>query len=241
MLQDTRMDNSSPPHAGEKAPGTWLAVRFVVSTLLLVSGRLPAAAQTTEHPHIEPAAIKSETCLTCHPNKKEGKFVHTAVGMGCESCHQAASENGKTTITLVATGGELCARCHEAEKDPVLHGPYRAGQCLTCHEPHASNFPRQVRAATNLLCLSCHGVNQPDVKVNSEVKTVWLLGGQTLTLEDYRQAVEINLDRSGTRGHPIAGHPITGKDPRNKDATLSCLSCHTPHNSAQPNLMPAGI
>jgi len=199
------------------------------------------AEGTTEHPFIEPSAIKSETCLTCHPDKKEGKFVHSAVAMGCENCHQASSEKGKTAITLVATGGELCAMCHEAKKDPVLHVPYREGQCLICHEPHTSNFPRQARAETNLLCLSCHGVNQPDVKINQEIKTVSLLGGRTLTLDDYRQAVKIGLDRSGTKGHPIVGHPISGRDPRNKDAALNCLSCHAAHSSTWPGLFPPDV
>jgi predicted CXXCH cytochrome family protein len=223
-----------------------LKVKTVVFCLLgfalLLSVDLPVAeGQTTEHPFIEPDAIKSETCLTCHPDKKEGKFVHSAVAMGCESCHQAASENGKTSLALVATGGELCAMCHEAKKDPVLHRPYRDGQCLICHDPHTGNFPRQARVETNVLCLSCHGVNRPDVKVNREVRTVSLLGNQTLSIEDYRLATKIGLDRSGTRGHPIMGHPIAGKDPRQKDATLSCLSCHTPHGSALPKLLPADV
>ncbi|MCJ7502774.1 MAG: cytochrome c3 family protein [Acidobacteriia bacterium] len=214
---------------------------LALGAAILVGAEQIQAQVTTEHPFIEPSAIKSETCLTCHPDKKEGKFVHSAVAMGCENCHQASSENGKTAITLVATGGELCATCHEAKKEPVLHVPYREGQCLICHEPHTSNFPRQVRAETNLLCLSCHGVNQPEVKVNQEIKTVSLLGGRTLTLDDYRQAVKIGLDRSGTKGHPIVGHPVSGRDPRNKDAALNCLSCHASHSSALARLMPADV
>jgi predicted CXXCH cytochrome family protein len=221
--------------------GTTGAFCLLGFALLLIANLRVAAEQTTEHPFIEPDAIKSETCLTCHPDKGEGKFVHFAVAMGCESCHQAASENGKTSMVLVATGGELCAMCHKAKKDPVLHRPYRDGQCLICHDPHTSNFPRQARAETNVLCLSCHGVNRPDVKINREVRTVSLLGSQTLGFEDYRLATKIGLDRSGTSGHPIMGHPITGKDPRKKDARLTCLSCHTSHSSALPNLMPADV
>lgn len=218
------------------------SIKVPVTTLILTVGlflglgQQTAQGQTTEHPFIESKDIKSETCLTCHPDKKEGKFVHTAVGMGCENCHQATSENNKTTITPVATGAELCALCHEAKKDPVLHAPYKVGQCLTCHEPHSSNFPREVRAATNMLCLSCHGVNQPDVKIEKEIQKVSLLGGQTLALDDYRQAPKISLDRSGTRGHPLMGHPVTGQDPRPKGGTLSCLSCHVPHSSTAAKL-----
>jgi predicted CXXCH cytochrome family protein len=230
----------------ETATTKWARISLVLVLLalcaiLLVVTRHMQAEDTTEHPFIQPSAIKSETCLTCHPDKKEGRFVHSAVAMGCENCHQASLENGKTTITLVAMGGELCAMCHQAKRDFVLHVPYQGGQCLICHEPHASNFPGQVRAETNLLCLSCHGVNQPDVKVNHETRTVSLLGGRTLTLDDYHQAVKIGLDRSGTKGHPVTGHPISGRDPRNKDAALNCLSCHVPHNSALPDLMPADV
>jgi predicted CXXCH cytochrome family protein len=215
-----------------------LLLLLLPAVVLLSSSGEIRAQVATEHPFIEAQDIKSETCLTCHPDKKEGKFVHSAVASGCESCHQAASENGKTTITLLATGGELCAMCHEAKSDPVLHGPYKNGQCMICHNPHTSNFPRQLRADTNTLCLSCHGLNQPDVRIDKEVQKVSLPGGQMMTFADYRKSPKIALDRSGTRGHPIMGHPVAGKDPRHKDVTLSCLSCHTPHSSTVANLLP---
>jgi predicted CXXCH cytochrome family protein len=196
------------------------------------------APETTEHPFIEPQDIRSETCLTCHPAKREGKFVHSAVTKGCENCHQAASQNGKTTITLIAIGGELCAICHKVENAPVMHDPYENGLCMICHDPHTSNFPRQARAEANMLCLSCHGVNQPDVKIDEDMQVVSMLGGRTVSFADYRQAPKIGLDRSGIHGHPVAGHPVAGKDPRRKGATLSCLSCHVPHSSAIANLLP---
>jgi predicted CXXCH cytochrome family protein len=141
----------------------------------------------------------------------------------------------------VATGGELCAICHAEKKNPILHGPYKAGQCLVCHDPHTGNFEGLIRVPPNALCLSCHGFAQPGVEANAETKLVTLPGGRTVTFEDYRQAPRVELDRSGTSGHPIMGHPLTGQDPRQKDAKLSCLSCHDPHSSAVPELLPAGL
>jgi len=93
-----------------------LVAMFLSAVILIGFNRRTPAAQTTEHPYIAPDDIKSETCLTCHPDKKEGKFVHTAVGMGCENCHQAASEKEKekTSITLVATGGAGLLYCFAA-------------------------------------------------------------------------------------------------------------------------------
>jgi len=218
-----------------------LACLLVASALFTLGVERLFAEDAVEHPLIETKDIKSETCLKCHPTKNNAKFVHSAVGMGCENCHQAATENNKTTITLLAAGGDLCAMCHEAKKDPVQHEPAKAGQCLVCHDPHTGAYKAQIRAEVNTLCLSCHGVGQPNVKVNSETKLVAVLGRQVISFDEYSQAPKLGLDPSGISGHPIMGHPLTGKDPRTKDTALSCLSCHNPHSSALPKLMPAGV
>ena len=216
----------------ELRPWRWLMLALGAGATL---GVLPChGVDQIEHPFIDQKQIKSETCLTCHPTKQDAKFVHTAIRMGCEICHHAVSENQRTIITLVETGGQLCASCHEAKNEPVLHGPYKAGQCLICHDPHIGAFKDQIRADVNTLCLSCHGLGQPNVKVRAETRQVSVLGNQSLSWEEYRQALKLDLDPSGTLGHPIVGHPVTGKD-------LNCLSCHDPHSSALPNLMPHGI
>jgi predicted CXXCH cytochrome family protein len=90
--------------------------------------------------------------------------------MGCEECHRASSEKGKTTTAPVVTAGRVCARCHEAEKARVLDMPYRGGPCLICHKLHTTNFLRQMRAETIPLSLSCHGVKQPGGEVNQQVE-----------------------------------------------------------------------
>ena len=200
----------------------------------------PATQGSKEHPFVEANDLKPENCVKCHADVQKGKVVHTAMSSGCDTCHQAASANGKTTITDVATGGDLCSMCHEMEKGPVFHGPYKAGECLACHDPHSSNYPKATLAQTNMLCFTCHGANQPGVTVQANTKTVSVLGGQTISLDEYRKAIKIELDRNGATGHPIMGHPISGKVPGKKDVTLSCLSCHAPHSSALPNLMPTG-
>lgn len=201
----------------------------------------PAAPGTKEHPFLEANDLKPENCVKCHAEVQKGKSVHTALSSGCDTCHQAASANGKTTMTDTATGGDLCAMCHEMEKGPVLHAPYKAGECLACHDPHSSDYPKETLARANTLCFTCHAVNQPGVTVQGDMKTVSVLGGQTISLEEYQKAIKIALDRNGATGHPVMGHPMSGKVPGKKDMTLSCLSCHAPHSSALPNLMPPGV
>jgi predicted CXXCH cytochrome family protein len=208
------------------------------SFILLLLGILPLAPfqlhveEPIEHPFLEPKDIKPETCLTCHPEKKEGKFVHSAVGMGCQNCHQAISEKNKTTITLLATGGGLCAKCHEAEKGPVLHGPYRNGQCLICHDPHSSQFQAQTRAAGNSLCLECHAPRLPTAD------TVSLFAPQKILKADFEAIPKIELDPTRSFGHPSANHPVAqAANPLHGGEPMSCLSCHAPHASTLPNLL----
>jgi len=201
----------------------------------------PATQGAKEHPFVEANDLKPENCVKCHADVQKGKFVHTAMSSGCDTCHQAASANGKTTITDVATGGDLCAMCHELEKGPVFHGPYKAGECLVCHDPHSSDYPKATRARTDSLCFTCHGVDQPGVTVQADTKTVSVLGGQTISLDEYQKAPKIGLDPGGATGHPIMGHPLSGKVPGKKDVSLSCLSCHAPHSSTLRNLMPPGV
>jgi len=211
-------------------------VNLTLFSLLLVimasvSRQVPAE-EPIEHPFIEQKDIKSETCLTCHPEKKQGKFVHTAVGTGCENCHQATSEKTKTTITLVATGGDLCAMCHEAAKGPVLHGPYKNGQCLTCHDPHSSEFKAETRAAVNSLCLACHADQQ------AQTETVTLFSSQKISKADFDAIPKIDLDPTQRFGHPWVTHPVAQvADPLHAGEKMSCLSCHTPHASAGENLI----
>ena len=205
---------------------------FLLLAILVVLPHQIPAEEPIAHPLIEQKDIKSETCLKCHPEKKQGKFVHSAVAMGCENCHQATSEKNKTTIVLVATGGDLCAMCHEASKDPVQHGPYKNGQCLICHDPHCSEFKAQTRAVVNSLCLACHALRQ----VQGE--TVALFGSQKISKADFDAIPKIELDPTLRFGHPWVTHPVAQvADPLHTGEKMSCLSCHTPHASAQENLI----
>ncbi len=224
-----------------RSAGLGLPLFILFAIVSLNTSSVHAQEAVTQHPFIAKADIKYETCIICHSAKKEGKHVHTAVPLGCEGCHKVVTEDQKTTITLVAAGGDLCARCHAAEQDQVVHFPYKAGQCLVCHSPHESDFPDQVRASADTLCLSCHGLDRPNVHINRAADLVTMLAGHQISYEEYQLAPKIKLDPSGVSGHPVPGHPVSGKDPRKQDATLSCLSCHSPHGSGADNLLPAGI
>jgi predicted CXXCH cytochrome family protein len=99
-------------------------------------------------------------CATCHESVVAGKNkIHGPVAAGaCESCHKAhSSPNPKL---LVATGRDLCFTCHTEMREQmktakVVHKAVEQ-DCVTCHDPHASNFVMQTRKAPLELCTSCH-------------------------------------------------------------------------------------
>jgi predicted CXXCH cytochrome family protein len=217
------------------------AVALNISAALLSGCLLPFALSAPQeaplkagHPYIEQNDIKAETCLRCHPHEQEGRFVHSAMVSGCDNCHHVTSEKEtqQTTITLAAAGGDLCAMCHEASKDPVVHGPVKAGQCLACHDPHGSEFKAHTRADGNALCLGCHAPQRISGETVTVFKTV------SMSRQDFQAIPKIELDATRRVGHPSANHPVADfPNPLNPKEKMSCLSCHKPHSSSQQSLI----
>jgi len=160
--------------------------------------------------------------------------------MGCENCHTTASADNKTTITLTATGGDLCAKCHKARKDHVQHGPFKAGQCLVCHDPHTGDYTAQTRASVSTLCLSCHMLDQPDARVNAQTKTVSILDGRVYDLSSWQRAPKIGGGHSESNMPSMASDPAIGKEPGKVGAELNCLACHDPHAGKAEHLLRNG-
>lgn len=205
----------------------------VTAVLAWVCLPLAVTLIAKEHPVPLPADFDPAQCSSCHTDKTEGKHIHTAIAMGCGTCHQVETKQESTQVSLMMEAQELCLTCHQKEEGKG-HGPYVAGQCTVCHYPHASEFPAQARAATNQLCLDCHLVRR---RTGETVKT---LGSQSLSAAEFAKIPKIALDANLRLGHPYIGHPVTdGSDPLRKEEPYSCLSCHEPHAAQVPKLLRA--
>jgi len=204
--------------------------RVMFLLLLVLAWGLPAAA--AEHPVPLPKDVQDKNCLECHDDKTKGKAVHSAIAMGCSTCHNVKSDGTATTVELVAPKNELCFTCHEKSKEEVLHKPYEQGQCVTCHSPHSSDFPKQTRAEGNALCLACHA----DRNVSGD--KVSLFASQEISAQEFAEVPKILPNDKAQIGHPFASHPVSGMaDPTNPAQKISCLSCHEQHASSQQNLI----
>ena len=126
-------------------------------------------------------------CVSCHSEivPDRARVVHGPVEQGqCVACHDPHSSD--TDDYLVAAVPDLCFGCHDKDQtdhegrvlpaveqsylDPSLtkHPPFARGECLLCHDPHASNSIRLQRlpysqafytdfSSDKYFCLMCHG------------------------------------------------------------------------------------
>src|ERR1019366_589381 len=132
---------------------------FIV--VLILAGRVSAA----KHPvPLDPKA-DSSTCLACHEDKSKGKSVHSAIAMGCTSCHEIRVNKDITRVKLITTTPQsLCFTCHADKDASTLKGtvhPPAVRDCIKCHDPHESDNKNQLLKPTSgdekqNLCLSCH-------------------------------------------------------------------------------------
>ena len=121
------------------------AVRFILSFALIFSAGFLSAAI---HPVPLDKNTDSAKCIECHEDKAKGKFVHSAIAMGCTSCHEIRVAKDVTRVKLItATPAALCLTCHADKNAADLKGtvhPPAVRDCLKCHSPHQSDYKYQL-------------------------------------------------------------------------------------------------
>lgn len=105
-----------------------------------------------------------DLCIVCHEDKEkefDQKVVHPPVEDGCIDCHDPHQSNMR--FQLKGTGkkvSSLCFTCHEEDMftRKHQHGPVASGDCVACHNPHASPNERMLIAPQEggQLCFECH-------------------------------------------------------------------------------------
>ncbi len=120
------------------------------------------------HGSSEPAMIRggryADACKTCHADVTGAHDrVHGPASAGaCGACHEPHA--ARFPRLLNAQGRDLCLRCHVAtglEIDRaaggggVVHEP-ALGDCMVCHDPHATDEPAMLSADPVTLCTGCH-------------------------------------------------------------------------------------
>jgi len=226
----------------------------VVRWLLLVAA-LAVPSTAKRHPVPLDPNIDSAKCVDCHQDKTKGASVHSAMQMGCLSCHEVrvikSRDKKREDVTRVklikATPTSQCVTCHDNIKtsagNSVVHAPVTRN-CLTCHDPHVSPNKDQLKktasgSAKENLCLACHteGLNVP--KAGSRHAALDM-GCDTCHVTHKTGSA----DKLENRAHLKKGSPalcLDCHDANDKQlvtahhnqpfATANCLTCHEAHQS----------
>lgn len=159
-------------------------------------------------PH--PVRVDGRTnCADCHADHAAGDHVHPALKSGCTTCHAIENHEDASYIAVPPRESNGCRKCHPSAAVAHPHFPYASGMCTRCHDPHASQYPRLLRAKVNDLCLDCH--------LQSAAKHA----------SQYLPTIELTTDHR--LGHPYDRHPVTGAPDPLSGEEMSCISCHLSH------------
>lgn len=227
--------------------------RFISVVVLMLIGSSVFAAK---HPVPLEPNTDSAKCLECHEDKSKGPHVHSAIAMGCMSCHEVRVNRDVTRVKLkTTTPVALCLTCHEDKQvraGQTVHPP-AVRNCTRCHDPHESPNVNQLLKPTtgatkdDNLCLTCHtqGTNVPKE------------GSRHAALDMGCQTCH-ETHKNGERGKQEFDYHLTKPTPAlcidchdPKDVNLqkahqnqpfgtgNCVQCHNPHESRLPKLLQA--
>lgn len=120
----------------------------------------PAPTQHTAEPVVRQRTVR--------PEAAPAVVLHQHVPYAqrqCDSCHLSGGDQGKargafsinSMSALKMPVEKLCASCHEPKPLAHQHAPALLGDCVRCHDPHASRYDHLVKKArTAELCAVCH-------------------------------------------------------------------------------------
>jgi len=242
------------PHGNSSARAASRCFGIGLRLLILLTALLPIRALAAVHPVPLDPKTDSAKCIECHEDKTKGKSVHSAMAMGCTSCHEIRVNKDITRVKLITTSSyALCITCHADKKASDIKGtvhPPAVRDCLTCHDPHVSDNKNQLLKppsgdAKENLCLQCHktGTDVPEkgsrhaaLDMGCDTCHITHKTGPEPTVENQfhltKAAPALCLDC-----HDAKDADLQKAHQNQPFATSNCLECHDPHQSAAPHLM----
>jgi DmsE family decaheme c-type cytochrome len=206
---------------------------------------------------LPPAEIE-RTCMSCHGDQAAQAHwkgsVHQRRGVTCLSCHSIHAHPEPDSMVASGLRTEACYSCHQevrSEMRKVSHHPVREGKmtCFSCHDPHGTLTPGNLRAATvNELCYDCHTEKRgpflwehPPVRENC-LNCHTPHGSNHLKLQSTSvpficQQCHLNTRHPGSLYDatrlPTLENPATGS---NRLFNRACVDCHAAvHGSNHPS------
>jgi len=234
------------PHASNK--GVFL-LKDTLPSLCLQCHKTDKPSFMNQHMNYPVAKANCSTCHNPHGSDKGGILfnnVHKPVSSKmCNQCHEEPTSQNPFRVKKV--GFELCRGCHSNMVNNIfnknrLHWPLLSKKgCLSCHSPHATTQNMLLKAPMITLCSECHS-DTIKRQERSQTKHPPIQEGNCTVCHTphadnnpflFNNASIIDLCGTCHEWQKHSSHPIGEKfiDPRNKNLTVQCLSCHRSHGT----------
>lgn len=176
--------------------------------------------------------------------KKDGMIVHflpLLLLITASALFTGANADAQQNKFKLKPGaqGKICFTCHvnfqEKLKQPFVHTPVKAGECSSCHNPHASSQGKMLGEAANKICFTCHADVVPD-KASSSHKVV-VEGNCTKCHDPHAARNKFNLLAAGNDlcfgCHKEMEDVVKKVKFKHSPVEKGCLNCHNPHASGK--------
>lgn len=193
----------------------------------------------------------AEWCYSCHSLIQDQFRSHvTNNGKLCTNCHRMKADLSWERIGIF-TDMNPCFLCHKDKigefAQDFIHGPVAGGTCTVCHNPHGSEFKKNLRSPVPVLCLFCH--NSIEERAEGFLHKPFLDGkcidchdphatGNKWVLVKESGALCLNCHQEdvaeGAHSHPTdtkPSKPLSGNLTLDEGGHLECSTCHYSHSS----------
>jgi predicted CXXCH cytochrome family protein len=229
----------------------WMASSLILFVLLLGlfgAGELlsaqglksPVKPIPTVKPH-DPLGGKE--CSDCHRRVGSSKAnCLLAKADLCEFCHKVPAEGGITR--LLETPEPLCFKCHKKDqfKGSFVHGPFAAGACITCHDPHGGNVPGMLRITGQQMCLECHkdmSARFATARFRHKAASKECLDCHSPHLSNQRYMLTSAVPELCGKCHEKTVRDLQTAAIKHSPVTedSACMNCHDPHAAQEGGLL----
>ena len=215
---------------------------FLICLILLLSLSKP----TAQVPPVDYPAV----CFSCHEENQTiltKKHVHEVYKKGkCQDCHNPHASKHEDLLNM--DPGKLCVSCHEKMKEKLTdttmvdntHKPFTEGECMACHDPHATDIEKVLTSGKTSLCTRCH---QKSVDMLKKKFVHAPVGKKCYSCHDPHASKNRKILKDSIPDLCWKCHKLDSKIKQihaaNFSAEVNCLSCHNPHSSDLKGLLMA--